>query len=61
MDFEVKSPDAIRLEILSAVESAGLKSPMDLVEFFRLSDPGYAAELESLVNQLWPQDFDGRS
>lgn len=37
MDFEVKYPDAIRLEILSAMESVGVKSPMDLVNFFRLS------------------------
>ena len=50
------TPDAIRLEILSAMESVGVKSPMDLVNFFRLSDPGYAAELESLVNQLWPSE-----
>lgn len=56
MDFEVKSPDAIRQEILSAMESVGVKSPMDLVNFFRLSDPGYAAQLETLVNQLWPQE-----
>lgn len=56
MDFEVKSPDAIRQEILSAVRSFGLSSPMDLVDLFRLSDPGYAAQLETLVNQLWPQE-----
>lgn len=57
LDFEVKSPDTIRQEILSAVRAFGVSSPMDLVEFFRLSDPGYAAQLEDLVNQLWPQGY----
>ncbi len=56
MGLDMKSTDDLRKEMEATVRACGVETPMDLVAFFRLSDPDYAAQLETLVNQLWTEE-----